>query len=356
MTSKVKAIARTTTAVIIIVVIIVAAVGIYYAATVTSTKSTSTTTSTTSTALTPITIAYVAPAQWLQLPLFIAQYNGYFAQNGLKVSLDGMSAGGPPEFAALTSNSVQFALFGWSDTVTLWSQGEHVQSLYAFAYSGAFSLVTNPGSKYTTLASLQGQNVGVNGADLTQWLTMAAINASGYNPTTFCHFVDESIGGASLAALKAGTVVATLEIDPITTTLIQAGNVTMTYDMRTNPVTEIPAPALVGMSSYVNANPNIVSAVVKSLLEAAQYIHSNETGTLNLLTSNNVYSGTPTSIMQSMYTLYLPVMPINGTAPVSKYHNAWDTDLLAGIVNSTSSFQTAYDQTVNNSFITQNGG
>jgi hypothetical protein len=49
-------------------------------------------------------------------------------------------------------------------------------------------------------------------------------------------------------------------------------------------------------------------------------------------------------------------MPINGTAPISKYQNAWDTDILAGVVNSTSSFQTAYDQTVNNSFITQNGG
>jgi len=353
MTSKVKAIARTTTAVVIIVVIIVAAIAIYYAATATSSKSSTTTTSA---APTPITIAYVAPAQWLQLPLFVAQYNGYFAQNGLKVSLDGMSAGGPPEFAALTSGSVQFALFGWSDTVTLWAQGEHVQSLYAFAYSGAFSLVTNPGSKYTTLASLQGQNVGVNGADLTQWLTMAAINASGYNPSTFCHFVDESIGGASLAALKAGTVVATLEIDPITTSLIQSGNVSMTFDMRTFSATEIPAPALVGMSSYISANPAVVNAVIKSLLEADQYIHSNQAGTVNLMVSNSVYSGVSSSILQSMYTEYLPVMPVNGTAPLSKYHNAWDTDLLAGVVNSTSSFQTAYDQTVVNTYITQNGG
>ncbi|HUI86889.1 MAG TPA: hypothetical protein VLY21_07015, partial [Nitrososphaerales archaeon] len=169
-------------------------------------------------------------------------------------------------------------------------------------------------------------------------------------------FVDESIGGASLAALKAGTVVATLEIDPITTSLIQSGNVSMTYDMRTSPVTEIPAPALVGMSSYIGSNPKVVNAVIKSLLEAAQYIHSNEAGTLSLLTSNNVYPGTSNSIMQSMYTTYLPVMPVNGTAPISKYHNAWDTDLLAGIVNSTTSFQTAYDQTVVNSYITQNGG
>lgn len=350
MTSKVKAIARTTAVIVVIVVIIVAAIAIYYAATVTTSKTTSTTTAA---ALTPISIALVAPAQFVQLPVYIALYDGYFAQNGLKVTLDGVSAG-PPMFAALTSKSVQFTMDGWSDTVTLWGQGEHVQSIFAFAYSGDFSLVTLPGSKYTTLASLQGQNVGVNGADLTQWMTMAAINASGYNPNAFCHFVDVQIGGASEAALKAGTVVATLEIDPITTALIQAGNVTMTYDMRNNPVTEIPAPALVGLSSYVNANPKVVNEVIKSLLEADQFMHSNETGALAVATQ--AYQGVSMTILESMYTTYMPVMPVNGTAPVAKYHNAWDMDLLAGTVNATSNFQTAYGQTVNNTYIADNSG
>jgi len=350
MTSQVKAIARTTAVIVVIVIIIVAAVGIYFASTLSSSKTSSTTTSTT---LTPISIALVAPAQFVQLPVYVALYDGYFARNGLKVTLDGVSAG-PPMFTALTSQSVQFTMDGWSDTVTLWNQGEHVQSLFAFAYSGDFSLVTLPGSKYTTLASLQGQNVGVNGADLTQWMTMAAINASGFNPTTFCHFVDEQIGGASEAALASGAVVATLEIDPITTALIQGGNVTMTFDMRNNPVTEIPAPALVGLSSYINANPTVVNEVIKSLIEANQFIHTNETGAL--AAAVQAYQGVSMTILKSMYTTYMPVMPINGTAPISKYHNAWDMDLLAGTVNSSESFQTAYDQTVINTYIANNGG
>lgn len=353
MTSKVRAMANTTAAVIIIIIIILAGVGVYFSFALSTGKTTTIISPSTPSSLTPISIALAAPPQFVQLPVYVAIDQGFFAKNGLNVTLDGVQ-GAPPMFAALTSASVQFGLFGWTDVVTLYERGEPVQSVFDSAYSGAFTLVTNPGSPYTSLASLKGQNVGVAAPDLTQFMVQAELNASGYNPNAYLHFAYVGLGGSAEAALKAGTVVATLQIDPITTALLQAGNVSITYDMRNSPVTEIPAPLLVGLSGYIKDNPTIVQNVVKSLLEADQFIHSNESGTVQV--ALKTYQGVSQAVLQSMYTTYLPVIPINGTAPLRAYRAAWNLDLIGGIVNSTQSFQAAYNATVTTKYITQAGG
>lgn len=363
MISKKKAISNTLAAAVIIVIIIIAGVSVYAVSqtsgkTVTSTvtvtpgasTTTTVTTSTTPAQLTPISIALATPAQFVQLPVYVAIDQGFFAQNGLQVTLDGVQ-GAPPMFAALTSASTQFALFGWTDVVTLFERGEPIQSIYAFAYSGAFTLVTNPGSPYTSLASLQGQNVGVAAPDLTQFMVQAELSAHGYNPDTFLHFVSVGLGGSAEAALKAGTVVSTMQIDPITTSLLLAGNASITFDMRNSTVAEIPAPTLVGLTGYINNNPTIVKAVVKSLLQADQFIHNNKAGTIQV--ALKTYQGLSQTVLNSMYDTYLPTFPINGTAPLYTYQNAWNMDVIGGIVNSTQSFQTAYTSTVSTSWITQ---
>jgi len=352
MKSKVTAIANSLAAIIIIVIIIVAGVGIYYSSTLSSGKTTTVVSSatTTPTALIPISIALATPAQFSQLDIFIAQQEGFFAQNGLKVTLDEVQ-GAPPMFAALTSGSTQFAAFGWTDVVNLYLHGEPVQSVFDFNYAPGFILEGNPGSPYTSIASLQGQNVGVAAPDLTQFLMMAIFNDSGYNPNTFAHFVYVGIGGSAYAAVKAGTVVAALQSTPFAIEQLEDGNASQVFNMASYPVADFAAPLLDGLSGYMAANPGIVHAMVKSLLEAAQYVHSNEAGTLALC--SKIYQGVPAAALQTMYTNNVPMMPANGTAPLTAFKAAWALDLEGNVVNSTTSFTKLYQATVNDTYITQ---
>lgn len=330
MKKRSRAISKIVIAVIAAVIIVIAGVGIYF---VTIPKTTSSMN---------VTIGYVQPPHWSSLPLYVAMDEGYFHQNGINVTLEGFS-GGPPLASALTSGSIQFGLFAWDGVVTLHNHGASVQSVATWSDGASFSLITKSGSGIHSLADLKGKTVGVAADDLTQWIMQYLLNESGYNPNTYVHFVYVGLGAGALAALQANNAQAVLQFTDEAIQLVNTGNYSMVYDLTTDPSLVYPA-NVNALSSYISSNPAAVKGVVKSFIEANQFIHNNQNASLQIL--EGLFPSYPKSSMQNLFQSYLNYWPSTGVAPLSAFNHDWSYNVIGSVVNATQ-FSQVYNATVN---------
>lgn len=324
---------------VIVVIIIVIAGGTYAGIALTHKPSTTTT---------HITLGIPGPFdQVAELELFVAQSQGFFQQNGLNVTLD-FIAGAPAMMAAMTSGSVQFTMPAWSDVLSTYEEGISLQSFFIASSSAEFVLLSLKGSPYTNISSLKGQNIGVVAPDITTFLPELAIMNAGYNVSTFGKFADVLIGGVAQAALEAHDVVCMETLDPQAAELVANGTDQVVFNFATNTSYNLPSNALTCLKVYANENPSIVKDLVHSLLEAATYIHSNESGTLQIMQKTYEVNST---LAQEMYNAYLPTFVENGIVPMSDYQFAYHMDIVGGTVTASENLTTAYNALVNDTVI-----
>src|SRR3984957_14556514 len=144
----------------------------------------------------PVTVTY-ASFDALYAPYFLAQGNGYFAKEGLDVTL--LQAGGGTATPALIAGSVQFSSSSGS-AITAILRGAKLKDIMTMAVSLPWRLwATGPSIK--SLEDLKGQPVGVETAvGLDELALRGALMKAGL-PQDYVSYDPVGVGGAQRIAI-----------------------------------------------------------------------------------------------------------------------------------------------------------
>jgi NitT/TauT family transport system substrate-binding protein len=110
--------------------------------------------------VTELTATIPFPSGIVFYPLYVAEENGYFEEEGLSVSVQPVDGSGPALQQVLTGRA-DMALATPSDTMAATIEGADLTSVYTLYQSNVFSVVAEPGEGVDTLDDLEGETIGV---------------------------------------------------------------------------------------------------------------------------------------------------------------------------------------------------
>jgi NitT/TauT family transport system substrate-binding protein len=197
-----------------------------------------------------------------ELALWIAVDAGYFKNQGLDVTARLVPA--QEGIAALLSRQVQMAAIGGADAVAAEAQGAKLKYVANFSPIYTFQFWARP--QYATSDKLKGQRVGVSSTTGSLYTaTVLALRQLGLSasdveitPLGTVPNIDSS--------LLAGSIAAAASHPPATYRFKQRGFVDL-VDLAQKRIPNVNT-GLVAIDSYIQANPEIVAAVVKAIIEA----------------------------------------------------------------------------------------
>lgn len=231
--------------------------------------------------MTPVTVGAVFTTA--AVPLWIAEEKGFFAKNGLEVTIKQS-----PNFAAsvpsLLNGQMQFANAATAPVITAISKGTPVQIV-----SGVQAEVANPKlgddqvmvAQSSTIArprDLQGKTVATNAVGSGPYVgVMANYLADGGAPNGIKWVVMDL--NAQIPALKNGQVDAIVASEPFRVTAADQGFKEVFNAYRVDGLNSVPAgftdAVLVASTDYLKKNPKIGLAMQKAMNEANAYAQAN---------------------------------------------------------------------------------
>lgn len=111
-----------------------------------------------------ITVAVPNPSAILLLPIIAAQGEGYFADEGVNVSIEALNGSGAV-IQALASGQAQIGNPGAAPLLQARVRGVEIQNIYRLNPLSSFSLVVQQGGNIASPAELGGKVIGVGTAD-----------------------------------------------------------------------------------------------------------------------------------------------------------------------------------------------
>lgn len=175
----------------------------------------------------------------LNLPLYVAQQNGYYAQHGLKVTFVPIS-NGPLSVEAVQSGHLDIAYGSFGTPMAAAAKGFNIQAIVADTDHNYWTLVVKKGIPLPNLSQgypavmkdLRGLTIGVNalGAQ-SEFDVKTMFAAAGMSPNS-ATFIAVGSSDTAFAALKSGEVDAIQAFDPTQSLAIGEGLAVAAVDMR----------------------------------------------------------------------------------------------------------------------------
>ena len=216
------------------------------------------------------------------IPVYLAQANGYFREDGLDVEMITTNGAGP-DIKALIAGEVDFSFTPGDNVMLAYQEGKRV----VMVMTGFRRLVINwamhkdvaraRGITETTplaekLKALKGLTVGVTQAGaLTSHLAMFVIRKAGYVPQQDVHVIPIGSGPTWLAALENRKVDVALTATPVPETAIDRGFAIMFIDNARGEDPSVPEflmECLITRPDVIEKNPDLVRRMVRALLRA----------------------------------------------------------------------------------------
>jgi NitT/TauT family transport system substrate-binding protein len=197
-----------------------------------------------------------------ELALWIAVDGGYFKNQGLDVTARLIPA--QEGIAALLSGQVQMAAIGGADAVAAEAQGAKLKYVANFSPIYTFQFWARP--QYATADKLKGQRVGVSSTTGSLYTaTLLALRQIGLSASDVEITPLGTVPNID-GSLLAGSIAAAASHPPATYQFKQHGFVDL-VDLAQKRIPNVNT-GLVAMDSYIQANPKIVAAAVKAIIEA----------------------------------------------------------------------------------------
>jgi NitT/TauT family transport system substrate-binding protein len=158
--------------------------------------------------MTPVTFVQPSPSAINSFPVFVAIGEGYFAEEGLEVTVESINGSGPV-LQALSAGQAQFGRPGPGPVLAARARDVDVVFIYNVAARSNFGVVVEEDSPVQTPADLKGTVVGTGTADGAEvGFARNVLLCAGLTEGTDYTFLTVGDGGPATAAFTRGDIAA----------------------------------------------------------------------------------------------------------------------------------------------------
>lgn len=156
--------------------------------------------------LTQITFVQPSPSAINSFPIFVAIGEGYFADEGLEVTVESINGSGPV-LQALSAGQAQFGRPGPGPVLAARARDVDVVFIYNVASRSNFGIVVEEGSDVQAIEDLRGTVIGTGTADGAEvGFARNVLLGSGMTEGTDYEFLTVGDGGPATAAFTRGDI------------------------------------------------------------------------------------------------------------------------------------------------------
>ncbi|HSK96743.1 MAG TPA: ABC transporter substrate-binding protein [Euzebyales bacterium] len=227
--------------------------------------------------LTPVTFALTNQRAIQYHPYYVAQYLGYFEDEGLEVEIvivDGSSAA----VQQTVAGNVDISNPSAPATAQAAAQGNCVQQFYTGSYGNVFDFVTPESTGITDLAGLEGQTVGVSapgGGEIP--LVRAILAGAGLDENSDYQMLPIGEGGpVTFQALEAGDAQA-YSSSVFDIAAVSAAGLPM-RSLLPEEFAYFPTVSLVTTCDYFEANQDVLAGFARAVSKAKVFTEANDQG------------------------------------------------------------------------------
>jgi NitT/TauT family transport system substrate-binding protein len=156
--------------------------------------------------LRPITFVQPSPSAVNSFPVFVAIGEGYFAEEGLHVTVESINGSGAV-LQALSAGQAHFGRPGPAPVLAARSRGVDAVFIYNVAARSNFGIVVLEDSEYQSVEELRGKVIGTGTADGAEvGFARSVLTSVGMTEGTDYEFLTVGDGGPATAAFQRGDI------------------------------------------------------------------------------------------------------------------------------------------------------
>ena len=229
----------------------------------------------------PLKIMVGGLSKQIYLPNELTQRLGYFAAQGLDVTLIDEASGQSSENEVL-AGQVDAGSGSYNHTIELQAAGKNMEAvvLLNIAPGEAEIVSAKAASQIHSVSDLKGKNLGVTELGSgTQTLTTALLHKVGITSDQV-HFVPVGAGDTFIAALQQGKIDAGMTTEPTISRILYSGVGKVLVDLRSPQSTQAalggpyPFICLFMNNSYVSSHQDVVQKLVNAYVKTLKWMHT----------------------------------------------------------------------------------
>ncbi len=274
----------------------------------------------------------------IYLPNELTQRLGYFAAQGLDVTLIDEASGQSSENEVL-AGQVEAGSGSYNHTIELQAAGKNMEAvvLLNIAPGEAEIVLAKAASHIHSVSDLKGKNLGVTELGSgTQTLTTALLHKVGIT-TDQVHFVPVGAGDIFIAALQQGKIDAGMTTEPTISRILSSGVGKVLVDLRSPQSTQAalggpyPFICLFMNNSYVSSHQDVVQKLVNAYVKTLKWMHTHTAEQIADQMPADYYAGNKAlyvTALQNQMAIFSPDGLMPAGAPQSVLSTEYQSNLV----------------------------
>ena len=233
-----------------------------------------------------VTVGVGGQASLVYLPTTLAQQLGYYAEEGLKVTLQDFQ-GGSKALEALMGGSVDVVSGFYDHTIQMAAKGQKLKAFVTMLRYPGMVLAVSPKSDkpINSVADLKGAVVGVSAPGSSTHLFLNyLLSKEGLNPQADVSVIGIGLSATAVAAMEKGEVDAAVLTDPAVTQLAKRNpGLKILADTRTAEGVKqafgtetYPASVLYARAEWIEQNPEAARRLARAIRRTLQWIQEHD--------------------------------------------------------------------------------
>jgi NitT/TauT family transport system substrate-binding protein len=274
----------------------------------------------------------------IYLPNELTQRLGYFAAQGLDVTLIDEASGQSSENEVL-AGQVDGGSGSYNHTIELQAAGKNMEAvvLLNIAPGEAEIVSAKAASQIHSVSDLKGKNLGVTELGSgTQTLTTALLHKVGIAADQV-HFVPVGAGDTFIAALQQGKIDAGMTTEPTISRILSTGVGKVLVDLRSPQSTQAalggpyPFICLFMNNSYVSSHQDVVQKLVNAYVKTLKWMHTHTAEQIADQMPADYYAGNKAlyvTALQNQMAIFSPDGLLPAGAPQSVLSTEYQSNLV----------------------------
>jgi len=274
----------------------------------------------------------------IYLPNELTQRLGYFAAQGLDVTLIDEASGQSSENEVL-AGQVDAGSGSYNHTIELQAAGKNMEAvvLLNIAPGEAEIVSAKAASQIHSVSDLKGKYLGVTELGSgTQTLNTALLHNAGITPDQV-HFVPVGAGDTFIAALQQGKIDAGMTTEPTISRILSSGVGKVLVDLRSPQSTQAalggpyPFICLFMNNSYVSSHQDVVQKLVNAYVKTLRWMHTHTAEQIADQMPADYYAGNKAlyvTALQNQMAIFSPDGLMPAGAPQSVLSTEYQSNLV----------------------------